>query len=180
MNKIFIFIPSEGQKYFKYYYKQIEHFFSQKKFKKLNLSPHTLNKNESKNYKKYISSLSQADFVIIESSLPNIETGYFISKALELNKPVISLYLKDHLSNFLKRIKEEKFNLIEYTENNIEKKLEAACEKAKKSADKRFNFFVSSNQLNYLNQEAKKARITKSAFIRRLISDYSKKEDPSN
>jgi len=186
MNKLFIFIPSEGKQYFNYYYKQIFDFFKQKGLKNVNQNLYEPGKKDAKkdprikkDYKQYLSRLSQADLVVLESSIPDIEAGYLICKAIELNKPVIALCLEGHLSNFLTVIKDEKFNLVEYKENNIRKKLEIACEKAKQSEDKRFNFFVSSKQLNYLNQEAKKMGITKSAFIRRLIMEYSKKDNLS-
>lgn len=181
MNKLFIFVPSGGKQYFSYYYKQILDFFKQKGLKNVNRH---LYDNEKKpkvaiKIKKYINDLSQADFVVLESSIPDIEAGYLICKAIELNKPVIALCLEGHLSNFLTAIKDEKFNLIEYKESNINKKLEIACEKAKQSMDKRFNFFVSSKQLNYLNQVAKKMGTTKSSFIRKLIMEYSKDKNLS-
>src|SRR3989338_2013686 len=154
MYKIYIFIPSEGKQYFNYYYKQIFDFFKQKGLKNVNQNLYEPGKKDAKkdprikkDYKQYLSRLSQADLVVLESSIPDIEAGYLICKAIELNKPVIALCLEGHLSNFLTVIKDEKFNLVEYKENNIKKKLEIACEKAKKSEDKRFNFFVSSKQL---------------------------------
>lgn len=155
MTKYYIFIPSGGKQYFGFYYKQILDFFKKQGVTITN-------------------QLSQADFVILESSIPDIETGYLVCKALELNKPVIALYLKGHLPAFLPKIKDDKFSLVEYGEDNIRKKLELACEKAKQSADKRFNFFISPKLLNYLNEETKRTATTKSAFIRELILEYSR------
>ena len=118
MNKLFIFIPSEGKQYFNYYYKQIFDFFKQKGLKNVNQNLYEPGKKDAKkdprikkDYKQYLSRLSQADLVVLESSIPDIEAGYLICKAIELNKPVIALCLEGHLSNFLTVIKDEKFML---------------------------------------------------------------------
>lgn len=170
MTRFFVFIPVEGEQYFGFYYRQILDFFKHRGM---------INLNTTNNYKKHSVLVAQADCIVLESSIPDIEVGYLVCKALELNKPVIALYLKGHLPDFLSEIKDEKFSLVEYSEDNIGKKLEIACEKAKQSADKRFNFFISPKLLNYLNEETKRTSTTKSAFIRELILEYSKSHQKS-
>lgn len=122
-----------------------------------------------------LKNIKDADITIFESSFPSLGIGYLIQKSLEANKPVVALYLKDHKPTFLTGIQDEKFQLLEYSESNLESKLTDAMEKAQSLADKRFNFFISPTLLTYLNQAAKEEGVTKSTFIRNLINDYRRK-----
>ena len=61
MNKLFIFIPSEGKQYFNYYYKQIFDFFKQKGLKNVNQNLYEPGKKDAKkdprikkDYKQYL------------------------------------------------------------------------------------------------------------------------------
>lgn len=182
MNNLFLYIPAEGKQYFSYYYKIILDYCKQKDIRSItdsHLNTQRNKKTESAAQKKYLNLLIKADLCIFEASFGTIHAGYLICAGLELNKPTIVLFLKGHKPDFLTTVKNDKLILIEYTENNILKKLEAALKNAKASEDKRFNFFISPDQLNYLNVETKKMGLTKSAFIRKLIKDYSKNKHVS-
>lgn len=192
MIKFAVFVPPEGKQYFQYYYKQITDFFKQNGYVNVSHNPpspsspdHSATSPEKpaeqqhkiNNYHKYTHWINHAELVILETSVPTIEVGFLLSKALELHKHIIALYLKGHGSEFLNGIHDENLNIVEYKEDTLIRQLEVACQKAKKNTDKRFNFFASPDILNYLNKKTKTMGITKSAFIRNLILDYSKKSD---
>ena len=128
-----------------------------------------------KEYSRILNTIREADVMVFESSYPSLGAGYMIQKSLEMNKPVLVLYFKGNIPTFLAGIQDEKFQLVEYTEKNLESKIKDAIEKAKSLADKRFNFFISPSLLTYLNQAAKEQGVTKSTFIRNLINDYRRK-----
>lgn len=122
-----------------------------------------------------LKNIKEADITVFETSFPSLGIGYMIQKSLEANKPVVALYLKGHKPTFLTGIQDEKFQLIEYHEDDLQTLLTEAMEKAQTLADKRFNFFISPSLLTYLNQASKEAGVTKSTFIRNLINDYRRK-----
>ncbi len=128
-----------------------------------------------KEYTRILSTIRDADIMVFESSYPSLGAGYMIQKSLQMNKPVIVLYLKGNIPTFLVGIQDEKFQLIEYTDSNLDNRIKEAIEKAKSLADKRFNFFISPTLLTYLNKASKEEGVTKSTFIRNLINDYKRK-----
>ncbi len=128
-----------------------------------------------KEYTRILNTIREADIILFESSYPSLGSGFMIQKSLEMNKPVIAMYLKDNIPTFLAGIQDEKFQLVEYTENTLDQVIRDAVEKAQSLADKRFNFFISPSLLSYLNKASKEEGVTKSTFIRNLINDYKRK-----
>ncbi len=119
--------------------------------------------------------LQQADLCLFECSGESTTIGYLVQKALEMEKPVITIYLKGSKPNVFSQIKNEKFQLLEYTKSSLITQLKFSITKASLLSDKRFNFFVSSSMLAYLNSISRKLGVTKSTFIRNLIEEYRKK-----
>lgn len=133
-------------------------------------------------YEKKINNIKSADICVFEVSLHSHSIGFEILKSLEYLKPTIALYLKDSIPHFLAGINDDKFILKEYTDNTIEMVVEKSLEEAVSIRDKRFNFFISPDLLNYLDNQSAKKGITKSAYLRNLIiNDIEKnklKENP--
>lgn len=186
--KIFFSYSLSGKAHYEKIFSQIQSYLDTHNYDSLNKDLMTINPSKfytdlAKGGSDYSSQISndliekskKADLCIFECSSYTLTTGFLIQKALDLNKPVIALYMEGHLPHFLTGVKDEKFQLVKYAENNLDEVLEDSMEKAKSLADKRFNFFISPSLLTYLNQAAKEQGITKSTFIRNLINDYRRK-----
>ncbi|MFA6185415.1 MAG: hypothetical protein WCT51_01315 [Candidatus Shapirobacteria bacterium] len=133
-------------------------------------------KIKRENYIQSLDSVKKADIVIMEVSGHSMSMGYLISKALEMNKPVIALYKKEHMPVFIKGIDDPKLIMSEYDGENVEQIIEGALKKADSLIDVRFNFFVNPKILNYLDWVAQKRMQPRSVFLRNLIEHEMKKD----
>ncbi len=118
--------------------------------------------------------IREADVVILEGTVPAIDTGFYVQMCLELDKPVILLHHESVNLNLLKGISNERLQVIQYTEGFFSKTLNEALNYAKDFVDIRFNFFISHELNSYLNWAAKKSYMLKSNFIRNLILQHMK------
>ena len=128
------------------------------------------------NYRDSLDSVKKADVVVMEVSGHSMSMGYLISKALEMNKPVIGLHKKEHVPNFIKGISDPKLIICEYHEDDVEEIIEKALKKANSLVDVRFNFFVNSKILSYLDWVSQKKMLPRSVFLRNLIEHEMKKD----
>jgi hypothetical protein len=126
-------------------------------------------------YEKKIKSVQEADVCVFEASIPSVSIGYQIRKSLELNKPTVILYFKNNPPHFLLGAKEEKLIVRGYTDRNLKQVVKEVLAEVSKLRDKRFNFFIGTDLLNYLEEASRKMKITKSTFIRNLILEHRKK-----
>lgn len=128
------------------------------------------------NYLESIDSVKKADIVVMEVSGHSMSMGYLISKALEMNKPVIALHKKEYSPNFIKGISDPKLIISEYAEEDVEEIMGKSLKKAAGLIDVRFNFFVNSKILNYLDWVSQKKMLPRSVFLRNLIEHEMKKD----
>lgn len=128
-------------------------------------------------YKTKMKYLHQADICVFESTVHSLSMGFFIQKALELNKPTILLHYKEYAPFFLIGSNDDKLIIKSYTEKNIKKVVREALEIARERRDKRFNFFISPKLLDYLEKSSHDEGVTKSKFIRNLIVNKMRKEE---
>lgn len=133
-------------------------------------------KVKKENYIQSVEAVKKADIVVMEVSGHSMSMGYLISKALEMNKPVIALHKKEQMPIFIKGIDDQKLIISEYTEENVEEITKQALKKANSLIDVRFNFFVSSKILNYLDWVSQKKMLPRSVFLRDLIEKEMKKD----
>lgn len=133
-------------------------------------------KIKRENYIKSIDSVKKADIVVMEVSGHSMSMGYLISKALEMNKPVIALHKKEHVPVFIKGINDSKLIISEYDGENVESVIKESFKKATSLVDVRFNFFVSPKILSYLDWVSQKRMIPRSVFLRNLIEHEMKKD----
>ncbi|KUK79229.1 MAG: hypothetical protein XD95_0535 [Microgenomates bacterium 39_7] len=131
-------------------------------------------------YKNLMTSLKQSDLVVLEVSIHSLSMGFWMQKALELNKPVIALHLKEYDPSFLQGIDNEKLQLIEYEEENLEEVLRYAIDFASDQQDTRFNFFISPKHQNYLDWISQNRKIPRSVFLRRLIEKHMEENEEYN
>lgn len=129
------------------------------------------------NYNESLKCINKADILVMEISGHSMSMGYILSKALEINKPVIALYKEADMEPiFIAGIDDPKLILVKYNPANVEKTIWESIKKAKSLIDVRFNFFVSPKILTYLDWVGQKRMIPKSVFLRNLIEREMKKD----
>jgi hypothetical protein len=130
-------------------------------------------------YKNFLKWLNSADAVIAEASFPStVHIGHEISLALEKGKPVVVLYTKSKMPVFLQGVKSDKLFLLEYSLDDLGQVIDDALEDARDQMDVRFNFFVSPKIVGFLDWVAKKKKMPRAVYLRRLIEqDMEKNKD---
>lgn len=132
-------------------------------------------------YEKLHKWISVADLIVGEVSYPStINIGHEISLALDKGKPVLALYQKGRAPGVLQGIKSERFMLVEYTINDLQKTLEYGLEEAINQADVRFNFFISPQIGRYLDWISQQKRIPRAVYLRKLIEEEMKSNSEYN
>lgn len=132
--------------------------------------------DRAKYYKKLKKLISRVDVVVGEVSYPStINIGHEVTLALDAGKPIVALYQKGREPGVLQGIDSDKFVLLEYGNGDLKQVLEYGLEEAQEQMDVRFNFFVSPQIGNYLDEIAKKKRVPRAVYLRRLIEADMKK-----
>jgi hypothetical protein len=126
-------------------------------------------------FKKLQGWIKEADVCVFEASYPSMGVGYEIAMAMQLGKSVIVLHLPDKKSEVLSGLTSDKLQMIEYTIETLSVILKKALAYAVEQQDTRFNFFVSPRIINFLDWIAKKKRIPRAVYLRRLIEEDLKK-----
>lgn len=127
-------------------------------------------------YTEAVLKVKKADVVVVEVSGHSMSLGYLVGKSLEMNKPVVALYGEGNKLLFLKWMKNDKLIFCPYNKKNICSEMNLALKKAEKMVDVRFNFFISSSILSYLDWVASKRMLPRSVFLRNLIEKEMKKD----
>lgn len=131
-------------------------------------------------YKKAMQIIKKADVVVLEVSEHSLSMGFLIQKSLESGKPVVALHLKGYDPYFLTGIENDKLQVVEYNESDIDQVLKYSLDFASDQQDTRFNFFISPKHQNYLDWISKTKKIPRSVYLRNLIEkDIEKQEDYS-
>ncbi|MFA5137108.1 MAG: hypothetical protein WC489_07025 [Patescibacteria group bacterium] len=126
-------------------------------------------------YKNELKKIQKADINVFDCSFGSLSIGFIIEKSLGLNKPTVVLHYKDNAPFFLAGAEDEKLLISSYDDHNISAVVQNILDSASELRDKRFNFFISPELLNYLEITSKKQSITKSLFIRKLILEHRNK-----
>lgn len=120
--------------------------------------------------------ITENDLIITETSFPStLNIGYQIFMALQRNKPVIALYKKGRMSNFFSAVNSDKLVYEEYTDENLESVLKDCLDFIDTKSDARFNFYLPSKAVAYIDKESKEKRLSRSAVLRQIIAE---KMDP--
>lgn len=127
-------------------------------------------------YRKMLRQVQAADGVIFEVSIASLGVGYLVNLVLAMEKPVILLHTKDKPPYLFKFIKSEKLQICEYTPDNIQEILTEALETARESVNVRFTFFVTPRILQFFDFIAKKKRVPRAVYLRKLIDEAIRKE----
>ena len=124
-----------------------------------------------KHYKQMVDDVKRSDVVVFETSTNSLAVGHMVNLALSMGKPVVALYVKDNMPYFLSGLVDDKLQLLEYKNDNIQELLGEALNYATGQADTRFNFFVSPSIVNYLDWVSQQRRIPRAVYLRRIIED---------
>lgn len=190
--KVFFTASQKGKSYFEQYYKRIveeteimgflilkDDIIDTKEEEYYHRLKNGGKEEYNKLYHDKLKALQEADVCVFEATVPSFSVGYLIAKSLEFNKPTIVLYFKDNVPYFLLGISNEKLIARNYNDSNLNKILEEAYKAASQLQDKRFNFFITPDLLNYLDETSRSNNVTKSMFIRKLILDHRQKNRTS-
>lgn len=113
--------------------------------------------------------ISSSDVMVVEISFPSISVGYEISLALQLHKPVLILYYEGDPPSLLMHHSENNLICEKYSFETLKDIIEDFINYAQGSADSRFTFFITSEMVAFLKKVARKEKLPKSVYLRRLI-----------
>ncbi|MFH2118308.1 MAG: hypothetical protein ABII10_01065 [Candidatus Paceibacterota bacterium] len=117
-----------------------------------------------------LQTLKTADLVVAEVTSSSTAVGYFLSEALNKQKPVLALTTQREppLTTFL----EADQNLVVYHYSKIrelEQKLPFLLAQLETKKHKRFNLFLTHQLDQYLTDASQKIDLSKSEYLRRLL-----------
>ncbi|OGV91825.1 hypothetical protein A3A66_02560 [Microgenomates group bacterium RIFCSPLOWO2_01_FULL_46_13] len=128
-------------------------------------------------YKSMIKNISSSDLLVAEVSFPStVHVGHELTLALEKDKPVLALFIKGKRPVLFWGITSDKFYATEYELGDLKKTLKDAIEYLTEQMDTRFNFFISPKIATYLDWIAKKKRLPRAVYLRRLIEEDMKND----
>lgn len=110
-----------------------------------------------------------SDALIAETSFPSISVGYEISLALRVGKPVLVLYSEGDAPSLLAHHSDEKLLTEKYTMGTLPGIIDDFIHYVSSKADLRFTFFITPKIASYLDTVAKKEKLPKSVYLRKLI-----------
>lgn len=131
----------------------------------------------AKYYRKLIRSITNADICVFEVSFPSTGIGHEISSAMNMNKPVIALHISGKQPYVLEAMQSDKLQVVSYDLEGLPKLLNYALDFASGQQDTRFNFFISPQIGNYLDWVAKKKRLPRAVYLRKLIEEDMKNNE---
>lgn len=120
--------------------------------------------------------ITQADFVIVETSYPSISVGYEIALAAHLMKPVLMLFSEGEAPSLLAAYKDEHIISQKYSPETLEEIISDFITYVEGTNDTRFTFFITSEIASYLDQISKADKLPKSVYLRRLIKEDMEKK----
>lgn len=126
-------------------------------------------KAHAQHFETKMQSVRKADICIFEASFHSLGIGFLIQKTLDDGKPCIVLYSKDSIPIFLSGARHEKLIVKQYIDSTLKKVLKSALTTAKERRDKRFNFYLSTKLLEYIELLSKEEGSTKSKVMRDII-----------
>lgn len=117
--------------------------------------------------------MKKADGLIVEASYGSIGVGFNLASTVQLGKPVIIFYSgteEPHVFRSLEKIN-ERFQVIRYKSlDQLKKEVPPALAFASENQDTRFNFFISPEHAKYLDWIAQQQKMSRSVYLRRLIT----------
>ena len=119
--------------------------------------------------------IHSSDAVIAETSFPSISVGYEISLALHVGKPVLVLYSEGEPPSLLAHHRDEKLLCEKYSLQTLSGILHDFLGYVDSKSDLRFTFFITPKIASFLDTIAKRGKLPKSVYLRKLIEDDMEK-----
>jgi hypothetical protein len=120
----------------------------------------------------FYTKIGKSDAVIAECSLPSVHVGYQISYAVQQDKEVIMLKLKNSSNEIITSDSlnlHKKIWIYEYTKETLFTILKEALECNPVQKYKKYNVLFPTEMITKLNQISKKKNLPKSVYIRQLL-----------
>lgn len=113
--------------------------------------------------------INSANFMMVEASFPSISVGYEISLALTLGKPVLMLYCNEEPPALFAHQEDDKLVCERYTLETLKDIIHDFISYVQGTSDTRFTFFITNEIAAYLDKVARKEKLPKSVYLRKLI-----------
>ena len=113
--------------------------------------------------------ISSCNFMIAETSVPSISVGYEISFALKLGKPVLVLFSEGRGPSLLAHHQDEKLVCEKYMPETLKDIIDDFINYIQGTEETRFTFFITPRIALHLEKVAKKEKMPKSVYLRKLI-----------
>ncbi|MCL5675901.1 MAG: hypothetical protein M1120_02110 [Patescibacteria group bacterium] len=113
--------------------------------------------------------INSSNCVVVEASFPSISVGYEISLARSYNKPVLILYSEGNPPSLFAQSQDENIICEKYNKSTLKAILFEFLTYAQSSNDRRFTFYLTPSMANFLETQARRYRVPKSVYLRRLI-----------
>lgn len=118
----------------------------------------------------------ECDVLFAEVSWPStLNIGFQIAYALQKNKSVVAMYKDDRKSSFFRGLTSDKLIYESYTDENLESVVKDCLDFIDAKSDIRFNFYLPSNQIDYLDSVGESKNLSRSAILREIISNDIKR-----
>lgn len=130
-----------------------------------------------KRYKARLREIAQANICVFESSMHSLAIGQLVQESLRKDKPVIVLHDETFTPNFIlaTKDKEKRIQVLEYTDQNINEVLEYGLENAEQLVTTRFTMLMPPEYNQFLDEINQSEGISRSDYIRNLITDDMKR-----
>jgi len=121
--------------------------------------------------------IKSCDFMIAETSFPSISVGYEISYALRLGRPVLVLYTEGDPPSLLGHHRDDKVVCEQYTIEKLPGIIDQFCSYIEGKGEMRFTFFITPQIASYLETVAKREKLPKAVYLRKLIEWHMKEKN---
>jgi hypothetical protein len=127
----------------------------------------------ARRYKMRLREIQAADFCVFEASTPSHAIGQLVQEAVRKEIPVIVLHTSDYKPVFMagSAIKEKRLQVLKYTRENLKQVIEYGMETVKDLLTTRFTMLMPASMVKFLDRVGSELGVSKSEFIRDLISE---------
>ncbi|MDO8608921.1 MAG: hypothetical protein Q7R95_00070 [bacterium] len=138
------------------------------------ISDRKIRKNYTHNYKKIVDKIDSSDIMIVESTVPSMAVGHFLTLALTKRMPVLVLYTHNPHGLLIGNPNNLLF-FKKYSQTGLDD-LKEIIKKWTENVDKsvlknRFNLMLSPNHVENITKKSSYLKISKAEYIRKLIEE---------
>jgi hypothetical protein len=113
--------------------------------------------------------IKKCDCIIADTSFPSVSVGYEIALALRIGKPILVFYGEGGPPSLLTYYKDEKLITEKYSDAHYKDIIENFINFVRGKTELRFTFFITSAIAVFLDEVARKEKLPKAVYIRKLI-----------